>query len=337
MDALSDVLRTIRLTGGVFLDARFSAPWSILSRVLPEDCRDFIAQPARIISYHFMAAGEALLRVGNDVPVKVRAGQIIILPRNDPHTFASELSTIPIDAHRLIQAPAANGLPYIEHGGGGAQTHMLCGFLGSAAAVDPLTATLPPLLILDVRESACAEWLMHSFRMGAGALGSASSGSALVLSKLAEMLFAEAIRRYADDLPAAATGWLAGLRDPVVGRSLAILHTRLNEAWTTERLAAEVALSRSAFAERFTATIGLPPMRYLANWRVQSAAHALTSERVSIAEAAYEVGYESEAAFTRAFKRVFGLPPAAWRRQSANASIAIQAGHPPAPRLAAYG
>jgi AraC-like DNA-binding protein len=210
------------------------------------------------------------------------------------------------------------GLAQLHYGGGGVATHIICGFLGCAVADNPLLATLPAVLPLGVSDGLAGSWVEQSFRLAAAEFAADSIGSITLLNKLAELLFVEAVRRYLATLPREQTGWLAGLRDPFVGKSLALLHSRLAAPWTTEALSREVGLSRSAFAERFSKLIGQPPMAYLAHWRLQLAAARLRDGGASLAQIAYAIGYESEAAFNRAFKREFGLPPATWRKQHAS-------------------
>ena len=192
----------------------------------------------------------------------------------------------------------------------------MCGFLGCEAPHNPLVATLPPVLKLEVRDGTGGAWIESSFRHAAAEFAEGGVGSAAVLGKLAELLFVEAVRRYLASLPAGHTGWLAGLQDRAVGRALALLHSRVAHPWTTEELAREVGLSRSAFAERFTTLLGTPPMHYLANWRLQLAALRLRESPAATAQIAFDVGYDAEAAFCRAFKRAYGITPAAWRRQA---------------------
>jgi AraC-like DNA-binding protein len=176
-------------------------------------------------------------------------------------------------------------------------------------------ATLPKVLKLALRRSYSGTWIESSFQLAANEIGAGRIGSVTLVSKLSELLFIEAVRQYVEELPVEQRGWLAALRDPIVGRALGLLHSRHKEAWTAEGLARDVGLSRSAFADRFTALIGQPPMQYLALWRMQVAATRLREGRGSVSQVAFDVGYESEAAFNRAFKRQFGMPPATWRRQ----------------------
>lgn len=316
MDALSDVLRVVRLTGGVFLDAQFSAPWCVTARVAPEDCRPFVETPQHVIAYHCIISGSLLLQAGSDAPIEVRAGEIVLLPRNDAHRIGSTLEIPPVSADELVGPSRDGGLARIVHGGGGETTRIVCGFLGSDTPFNPLVATLPKVLKLDVRKTQSGAWIESSFQLAATEIGAGQAGSVTVVSKLSELLFVEAVRRYVTELPIEQRGWLAGLRDPFVGRALGLLHSRLNERWTAESLAREVGLSRSAFAERFTALIEQPPMQYLALWRMQVGAQRLREGRGSVSQIAFDVGYESEAAFNRAFKRQFGMPPATWRRQA---------------------
>jgi AraC-like DNA-binding protein len=315
MDALSDLLRVVRLSGGVFLDAEFSAPWCIAARVGPEDCRMVMAEPARVIAVHYVVAGRLLLQVGGEPPIELRSGAIALLPRNDDHTLASHTGLPPVSGDHLIQAHSHGDLARIRYGGGGETTHIVCGFVGTEARHHPLIDALPPTLVLDLNGKPASEWVASSFRYAAGELAAVRAGSAIVLAKLSELLFVEAVRHYVETLPADRTGWLAGLRDPVVGRALALLHTQLAHGWTAEALAREVFLSRSAFADRFTAVIGVPPMKYLTTWRMQVAAQRLREGPRSVAQIAADVGYESEAAFARAFKREFSMSPAQWRKQ----------------------
>lgn len=317
MDPLSDVLRSMRLTGGLFLDAEFTAPWCVAAGVTPEECEPYGPVPRNIIAYHYVEAGSLLLQLDGHPPLAVGSGEIVLLPHNDDHRLASAPGLPTVLADGLAVEPPLPGsrLARVAHGGGGERTRVLCGFLGSEAAGDPVLALLPPVLRLQLPEGATREWIESTFRFAARELAGGGERSAAVLGKLAELLFDEAVHRYLAALPSEETGWLAGLRDPAIGRALALLHRGLDRPWTTEDLAGEVGLSRSAFAARFTELIGDPPMRYLGRWRMQLAARRLSGSRDPVAQIAFDAGYESEAAFSRAFKRSFGVPPATWRRE----------------------
>ncbi len=312
-DPLSDVLRSVRLTGGVFLDVHMTAPWCVNSVTTAEDVRPFLAVPAQLIAYHVVTAGRMLVSVEGEPATEVGAGEIVLLPRNDIHEVASAPGLEPVSTEGLIQPSPGGGLPRIRHGGGGEPTHVLCGFLGSEDAFNPLIATLPRVLKLDVRQGTSHEWIEASFRFAAGELAEGRLATSGVLSRLSELLLVEAVRRYASTLPEGEAGWLRGLKDPYVGRALTLIHRDIGAPWSAGALAREVALSRSAFVDRFTTLVGMPPIRYLAVRRLQAAKLQLRESGKSVGQLAHEVGYESAEAFSRAFKREFGLSPAQWR------------------------
>jgi len=311
------VLRVLRLTGGVFLDARFTAPWCVKSRAEQEDWQPFMAAPAQVIGYHYVVSGRIEVKVEGEPMVTVNGGELVMLPRNEEHLLGSSVDLPVIEGDQLKPVRDASGFVQIRHGGEGESAHVVCGFIGLESARHPLIDALPSVLKLSVTGNPAREWISSSFRYAAQEVAAGRAGSATVLSKLSELLFVEAVRGYVETLPTERTGWLAGLHDPVVSRALSAMHSRLAHPWTAEELAQEAFLSRSAFAERFTALLGMPPMRYLAQWRMQVAAQRLRETHEPLARVAAEVGYESEAAFARAFKRECGVTPAAWRRTGA--------------------
>ena len=319
MDALSDVLRVAQLTGGVFLHAEFFAPWCIAARVAPEHCAPVLGPASHLIIYHYVVEGDLHIRVEgeNGEDLVIGGGELVLLPRNDLHLMGSDLSLPPVAGSEIIQPPKDGGLFSIHHGGAGRRIRMVCGFLGCASAKgNPVISTLPPLLKLNIEQGEGAEWIRSTFQYAADEVAAGRPGSETVLAKLSELLFAETVRRYAAALPDGQTGWLAGLREPYVARALALLHHDLTRRWTVDDLGREVGLSRSALADRFIRLIGMPPMHYLASWRMQVATQKLRNTRASLAQVAKTVGYDSEAAFSRAFKKAFGLAPATWRRSN---------------------
>lgn len=319
MDALSDVLRVARLTGGVFLHAEFFAPWCMAARIGPEHCTPALGPASQLILYHYVVEGELRIRVGEEDGdgFVLGAGDVVLLPRNDVHLVGSDLTLPPVAGADIIKPPKDGGLFTIQHGGGGQRTRMICGYLGcDDIEENPVLSTLPPLLKLDAEQGGAAEWIRSTFQYAADEVASGRPGSETVLAKLSELLFVEAVRRYAETLPQSQTGWLAGLRDPYVARTLALLHRDLTRDWNVDDLSREVGLSRSALADRFLGLIGMPLMHYLANWRMQVASQKLRNTSASLARIADSVGYSSEAAFSRAFKKAFGTAPAAWRRSS---------------------
>jgi AraC-like DNA-binding protein len=317
MDALSDVLKVAHLTGGAYLHAEFFAPWCIATRLAPEHCAPILGPASHLIPYHYVGDGEFHLRVdgkGGTVLV-LGPGEVVLLPRNDVHLMGSDLDLPPVTGSEIIRPPKDGGLFSIRHGGDGACTRMVCGFLGcDNAESNPVIAALPPVLRLSLEEGGAAEWIRSTFQYAAEEVAAGRPGSETVLAKLSELLFVEAVRRYAESLPDGQTGWLAGLRDTHVARALALLHRDIARPWTVDELGREVGLSRSALADRFTRLIGMPPMHYVASWRMQVATQRLRNTSASLAQVADMVGYESEAAFSRAFKKAVGVAPATWRR-----------------------
>jgi AraC-like DNA-binding protein len=317
MDALSDVLRIVRLKGGVFLHSEFSAPWCVLSQVNPEDCGPLLEGAEHLVLYHYVLEGRVSAQIEGSKPVEIEAGEVVIFPHNHEHRLGSHLDLRPVPAREVVRASPEGGLGAIRHGGGGERTRIVCGFLGcDSFEGNPLAEALPPVLRFDTRRGNAAAWMKSSLEFAADEIAARRAGSETVLAKLSELLFVEAVRRYVEGLPEEQTGWLAGLKDPFVSRALSLLHRFVAKEWTVDDLGREVGLSRSALADRFTRLIGEPPMRYLARWRIQVAAHQLRNSDSPLARVAEQVGYESEAAFNRAFKRSFGMPPATWRRNA---------------------
>ena len=319
IDPLLEVLRSVRFKGGVFLDARFTAPWCVHTNIVAEDCGAFPVKPPLLIAYHFVIAGKVLVSVAGEPTLDVRAGEIVLLPRNDVHTLASGTGLVPVSARHLIQPSADGGLAKISHGGGGEPAQIVCGFLGSEDSYNPLIATLPRILKLDVREGASREWVEASVRYAAGELTAGRFASSSLMARLSELLFVEAIRQYSATFSDQEAGWLKGVVDPQVGRALAAIHHNITSPWSADSLAKEVSMSRSAFVDRFTMLVGMPPIRYLTVWRLQAAKRSLRETSKSIAQLAQEVGYGSDEAFSRAFKREFGLSPSRWRDQQTDA------------------
>jgi mannose-6-phosphate isomerase-like protein (cupin superfamily) len=244
LDAFSDVLRVIRLVGGVFLEAELTAPWCINGKISADHCKPFLVTPRHVIAYHFVARGRMQLRIHGAETVSVHEGELVLLPNNDAHLFGSDLGIEPVAASTVMRPPQPGTMSRISYGGGGEATQILCGFLGAETSFDPLRSALPPLLKLDVRRTASGAWIESSFRFAVSEIASGRVGSTTVLAKLSELLFVEAVSRYVASLPAERRGWLAGLRDPQIGRALTLIHARPTEAWTAESLALGVALAR---------------------------------------------------------------------------------------------
>jgi len=317
MDPLSEILRSVRLAGGVFLEARFTAPWCVSACISSMIGKAFLSKPSQLVAYHYIVEGELQLSFEGQPPVAARAGEIIMFPNNEGHMLSSGPGVAPVSTEQLVGEAAEGGLMRIDHGGGGTPTRIICGFLALEDDYHPLVATLPRCLKVDVRQGASSQWIEAATQFAAAELAKGRTASSMVVAKLAELLFVEAVRQHVASHGEQEIGWLRGLKDPYVGRALALLHDDIGKTWSAEDLAREVALSRSAFVERFSASVGMPPARYAALWRLQTAKRHLRETQKSVAQIAYAVGYESEEAFSRAFKRAFGLPPAHWRDQPA--------------------
>ena len=318
MDALSDVLRVAHLTGGVFLRAEFFAPWCIASRLTPEHCSPVLGPASHMMIFHYVAEGEVHIQIeGEQDEDLIETGEVVLLPRNNMHLIGSDLSLPAVPGKEVIRPPRDGGLFSIHHGGTGSCTRMVCGFLGCASTEgNPVISSLPPLLRVKLQQGGAAEWIRSTFQYAAEEVSAGRPGSETVLAKVSELLFVEAVRRYAEELPDGRTGWFSGLRDPHVARALALLHRDITRRWTVDELGREVGMSRSALADRFIRLIGVPPMHYLAGWRMQVATGKLRDTSDSLAQVAETVGYDSEAAFSRAFKKAFGTAPATWRRSN---------------------
>ncbi len=312
-DPLSDVLRSVRLSGGLFLDAKFTAPWCIRARIGLDECTPFVPGLVQVIGYHVVLEGRMHIATETTSPVEARAGEIVLLPRNDVHIMSSGHGIGAVSSADLIRRSPEGGLSQIRHGGGREPMSMVCGFLGTEDKFNPLLAALPPILKLDIAGATSRDWIETSVRFAAEELVRGRLASSSVMSRLSEVLFVEAVRAYASTVCDKAQGWLRGLTDPKIGRVLARIHADIAAPWTAETLATEAALSRSAFVERFSEIVGTSPIRYVTAWRLETARRLLVETRKSVAEIAHAVGYESEEGFRRAFRREFEMTPAEWR------------------------
>jgi AraC-like DNA-binding protein len=325
MDVLSDVLRAVRLTGAIYFDIDAGSPWVGESPGTAEIAAAVMPEAEHVISFHAVISGSCWAALGDRSapPVPVNAGDVVVFPGGAPNVMSSTPGMrgepYPLAAY---YRPTDGNLPFelIEGGGGDERTRFICGYLGcDARPFNPLLAALPDMLC--VRKPADGSgWVTELFRMALAEGGARRAGGETILAKLSELMFVEVVRRHLETLPEGARGWLSGLRDPHVGAALRLIHARPAEDWTLERLAREVGLSRTTFAARFGNYVEVSPMQYLARWRLQLAGRLLEQPGISIAQAGAEVGYESEAAFNRAFKKQVGVPPGSWRRSRMNAA-----------------
>ena len=317
MDVLSDVLTAIRMDGAVYINAEFTAPWCAEAQHGLHRAAGQLPRTDHVIFFHLLTEGRCSVRLADgSETVSAVAGDLLLFPHDHLHVLGSDLALPPAEVKEIIDvSDLTQGLIEMRSGGGGEATRFVCGYLACDQRIfRPLLDALPQMLRIPLGDVTVSGWIADLLRLGVQESRAQRPGARSLLAKLSELTFVEALRRYIQSQPADQKGWLAGLRDPYVGRALALLHGKSRHRWTVEELAREVALSRSAFAERFVDMIGEPPMQYLTRWRLALAARALRTSFDGIARIAERSGYESEAAFTRAFKREFGVPPSAWRR-----------------------
>ena len=323
-DLLSDVLRTVRLSGALFF--LWDASWPF--RMPVPNGRTFapIVLPGaqQVVSYHIVTHGTCWGSVGGEAPQDLRAGDILLIPHGDAYTMSNaaeacnDTGFAPEPALDFYRRMAAGELPFViaEGGGGPKITRVVCGFLGcDMRPFNPMLAALPRLVRVRAPADVANDRLQSLIEYAVAEARQPGPGTRSVLVRLSELLFVEVVRRYLAEVPPAKSGWLTGLRDPIVGRALMLLHRKPAEPWTLETLAAAVGISRSRLAECFTQSVGQPPIQYLAHWRIQLAARMLADGGSKVAAVGHNVGYTSEAAFSRAFKRFVGVSPAQWRDQ----------------------
>jgi AraC-like DNA-binding protein len=317
-DVLSDLLKTVRLTGAAFFDIAAKPPWGVASppreMILPR----ILPGADHLIAYHAVTSGRCYATIIGEPPIAVEAGEVIVFTNGDPHIMSSSpgMRADPPTTD-VLDVAAAGQLPYhLNYAGrGSSSTSLVCGYLAcDARPFNPLLEALPRVIKTSDSRRADAGWLGQFIRFAVTEASEKRAGGETILTKLSELMFIDVVRNYIAALPSENAGWLAGLRDPLVGKVLSLIHGEPAESWTVEILAKRAGVSRSVLAERFSEIVGFPPMHYLAKWRMQIASELLSSGNANVATIAAEIGYESEAAFSRAFKKMIGVPPSAWRR-----------------------
>jgi AraC-like DNA-binding protein len=311
MDPLSDVLRAVRLNGAYFYLVEAAAPWSVSALAARELVPRVLPEAEHLIPYHILTSGHCWGGVEGERQVPMQPGDVLVFPHGDPH-FMSSAEGRRVDPGTYGTSPERYpGTVYLGPESR-RDTSFVCGFLGcDVRPYNPLLASLPRMMH---RPGIAGGWLSEFPRQVVAESRAGRAGSETMLTRMAELMFVEVVRRHVEQLPLERTGWLAGLRDPVAGPALALLHERPEHPWTLPELARAVASSRTVLAERFSGLVGVPPMQYLTQWRLQLAAEKLSRGPAKVAAIAAQVGYESEAAFSRAFKRATGQSPAIWRR-----------------------
>ena len=327
-DTLSDLLRAVRLRGAIFYHVEAYSPWVAETPHVREIIPAIMPGAEHMLEFHGVVKGSCWGAVTGESPVRLDAGDIVLFAQGDANVMSSapgmRVPNLTPDfwyAERPPQLPYAlsvNGTKLtLSHRPVDAseRTLVICGFLGlDARPFNPLLAALPRVLRIPGSTVGAHSWVTTFMQVVLAESNARRPGGEAVLERMSEMLFVEALRRHVDSLPEEQTGWLAGLRDPAVGRALSLIHEKPSEAWTVERLGESAGLSRSSLHERFIHFIGQPPIEYLTQWRMQVASGMLRDTNVKLMEVAQDVGYESEAAFSRAFKRVAGVSPGVWRK-----------------------
>jgi AraC-like DNA-binding protein len=335
MDVLSDVLQVIRLSGAVFFVAEFTSPWAVESPPC-KGLAPFVLPRAECFTiFHVLVEGTCWAKTKGDPAIQMTAGDVLVIPQGDEHVMGSDLTIKPTPINLLIPQIRAGMAPVIL-GGGAEVARFVCGYLRCDQKFMPLFNSLPRLLCVRSREGDivveaaglekrisdrtvpfhAGMWLNTTIYYLIKEAEAQRSSNQLMLARLTELMFVEVLQRYMQELPPNQKGWLAGLKDPRVNRALTMLHEQPARAWTVEDLAREAGVSRSGLADRFTELIGESPMHYLTNWRMHLAKQLLSEGQHSLVEVAERIGYESEYAFNRAFKRQVGRPPAAWRKET---------------------
>jgi len=318
MDALSETLRVVRLVGAIFINGRFTAPWCYQSP-RADTAAPFLEPGAeRVVIFHLITEGECFVELGDQPPMRLVAGDAVIFPQGDAHRMTSQPGLPPATGGARLDAVLARRPRQLAYGGGGTATRLVCGYLAcDARLARMLLAGLPPVVRVNVRGSNAGEWLEASVRYALAEARSPRPGGAGVLAKLSEVLFIEVLRLYMNEQAEGRTGWLAGVGDRIVGAALNALHKSPAHAWTLEELARTAGTSRSVLAERFQHLVGSSPMQYLTQWRMLLASNLLCRSNAPLSSIAQDVGYQTDTAFSRAFRREYGAPPAAWRRTQA--------------------
>lgn len=321
LDLISDVLRVFRVTGTGLLRGEFHEPWTLDMPPGSDVARMLHTSATKIVMFHIVAEGECWVEMDGEPPLQLEKGDMIGFPHGHQHLIGAGPGGQGVRLSELLPPPPWTGMPIVRLGSGGALTHMICVYLHCDELLfNPILSSLPGQLVVQ-SHTGTAPWIDASLGHIVREAVNSGPGSSGILARLTELLFIEILRRHIVDASDESTGWLAALSDQYTARALQALHGKPNYRWTVTELAKEVGLSRSALVDRFHRLLKMPPMSYLAQWRLQLAAQALQSSDKPIASIAQDIGYESEQAFSRAFKRHAGMTPTGWR-QSAQATSA---------------
>jgi AraC-like DNA-binding protein len=321
MDAFSEILSGVKLKGAVFFNAELSAPWGFSQPASNIMAARIAPGAEHLLLYHLVVEGGAVVEFAENEPIELTAGDVVIFPHGHAHHMSSGREAIrPFPDYGIHDKIKARDLRPLHAGGGGGISRFVCGYMSCDPHVSrPILSGLPPAFKVNLRTDRSGLWLENCIMHLVEEAASERMGSDAMLAKLSEALFVDTLRRYVASLPEQQTGWLTAARDPIIGKSLGLMHGRIGHPWTIADLAREVGISRSALVERFTRYLSEPPMTYLTRLRLQVGARSLERTSRGVADIAADVGYESEAAFNRAFKREFGRPPGRYRADNRSA------------------
>lgn len=352
MDVLSEVLRVVRLSGAIHFSGEFRAPWSFVTSPPALMASRYKLAEGSITPFHVLVEGGCWVTSGDLPPLRIETGDVIVFPRGDQHVMASDLALTPVPIGKIYAPSDTGDVTCLTYGGTGAPSRFLCGYLHAGQQFEPLLGSLPAVLCVRVRDTglmletldetgrqehridhAQQAWWLASLRYLVAETENPGPGHGAVLARIAESLFVEILRWHLRHGTGSHRGWIAGLHDPQLARALGLLHAAPGRSWTVSALASEAATSRAALAKRFVDLIGQSPIQYLARWRMHLARHLLSETTLGIGEIAGRVGYESEAAFNRAFRRLVGAPPATWRQSVGDRRPPGNPGGTPARRL----
>jgi AraC-like DNA-binding protein len=319
---LADALRGVRLQAAVFLRAEYTERWSYES--MPAFDTAQLLQPGadRVTLFHVVASGQCWISVNGGEVHWASAGDVIVIPYGDQHCMGGVEESVSVPIETLIVAPPWGQLPIIRHGAGGGRTDLVCGYLYSEDPLfDPSIRAFPPVLVVRPPDGPARDWVRSSIDYALQQTGLSAQGRPELPPFLPELLLAEVLRLHLESAPSATTGWLSALRDPVLAPAMAAIHAQPERKWTVTVLAREAHVSPSLLDERFRVALGMAPIRYLTGWRMHLARELLKSTHSGVAGIAHKVGYDSEEAFSRAFKRAHGMAPMAWRRTKGEGSV----------------
>jgi AraC-like DNA-binding protein len=303
-DPLAETLHMLRLTGTLYCRGELTAPWAIA-----------IPRLEGVMIFIVVTSGACWLQLEGAEPRLLQQGSLALIPHSTPHVISSAPD---MEGEPLFELPVekvSERYEIMRHGGGGAMTRTMYGVVRfDDVAAEHLLGLLPQIINIDAWDDKTGGWLQSTLRFIASEAASLKPGGETVITRLSDVVVIQAIRSWLETAPTTETGWLAALRDPQIGKALALMHRRPGEDWSVDTLANEVGMSRSAFAARFANLVGQTPLRYLTEWRMRLARARLIDTGDGLAAISMDLGYQSEAAFCRAFKRVFGKPPGSIRR-----------------------